>query len=233
MTFPVSQGHDTGSHQYHDTYAWDFRMPEGTPVVAARDGVVRLARGDSTQGGCDPKMAPFSNYVVLEHAKGVETQYLHFSQVVVKPGQQVKAGELLGYSGNTGWSCGPHLHFKVAMRKGSGWNNPSLPARILGYGDPTRGTLVSAPACQPGLEGPLYVKREEGQPAQAATRAEALVQGLPAQGANTAMPVREAVAHGEQAGAVPAAGARPAEPAEQKGLGASAPQLPALIRAPR
>ena len=41
--YPVSQGHDTGSHKYNDTYAWDFRMPEGTPVVAAREGVVRMA----------------------------------------------------------------------------------------------------------------------------------------------------------------------------------------------
>src|SRR5687767_2835627 len=51
----VSQGHHTGSHVHYDTWAWDFRMPQGTPVVAALDGVVRMARGDSTSGGCDPK----------------------------------------------------------------------------------------------------------------------------------------------------------------------------------
>lgn len=145
--FPVSQGHDTGSHLQNDTYAWDFRMPIGTPVVAAQDGVVRMARGDSTQGACDPKMAPYANYIVITHAGGVETQYLHFSAVVVKPGDSVRKGQLIGYSGNTGWSCGPHLHFKVAQATGSGWNNPSVPAFISGYGDPVRDTLIAAPSC--------------------------------------------------------------------------------------
>jgi murein DD-endopeptidase MepM/ murein hydrolase activator NlpD len=146
--YPVSQGHDTGSHKYNDTYAWDFRMPEGTPVVAAREGVVRMARGDSTEGGCDEKFAPMANYVVVSHGDGLETQYLHFSAVVVKPGEHVKQGQLLGFSGETGWACGAHLHFKVARSTGGGWNNPSVPARIVGYGDPVRDTQVAAPLCR-------------------------------------------------------------------------------------
>ena len=150
--FPVSQGHATGSHLSHDTYAWDFRMPEGTPITAARAGVVRLARGDSRIGGCDPKMAKEANYVVLEHDGDLETQYLHFSSVVVKVGERVEEGQLLGYSGNTGWSCGPHLHFKVARRENDGWNNPSLPAMLAGHGDPVRGTLVAARSCTPQPE---------------------------------------------------------------------------------
>lgn len=144
----VSQGHDTGSHKSNDTYAWDFRMSEGTPIVAAKDGVVRMARGDSTEGGCDEKYAPQANYVVISHVDGLETQYLHFSAVVVKPGEQVKQGQLIGFSGATGWSCGPHLHFKVARQTGRGWNNPSIPARIVGYGDPVRDTRVAAPLCR-------------------------------------------------------------------------------------
>lgn len=144
----VSQGHDTGSHKHNDTYAWDFRMSEGTPIVAAKDGVVRMARGDSTEGGCDEKYAPQANYVVISHADGLETQYLHFSAVVVTPGEQVKQGQLIGFSGATGWSCGPHLHFKVARQVGRGWNNPSIPARIVGYGDPVRDTRVAAPLCR-------------------------------------------------------------------------------------
>ncbi|WXH30257.1 hypothetical protein WA016_04227 [Myxococcus stipitatus] len=146
--YTVSQGHDTGSHQYNDTHAWDFRMPEGTPIVAARDGVVRMARGDSTRGGCDEKFAPLANYVVVSHGDGLETQYLHFSAVVVKAGEHVKQGQLIGFSGATGWSCGAHLHFKVAREMGAGWNNPSVPARIVGYGDPVRDTRVASPVCR-------------------------------------------------------------------------------------
>src|SRR6218665_1011942 len=134
--FPVSQGHDTGSHLQNDTYAWDLRMPIGTPIVSAQDGKVRMARGDSTQGACDPKMAAHANYVVIEHAGGMETQYLHFSAVVVKPGDTVHKGQLLGYSGNTGWSCGPHLHFKVASTQGTGWTNPSRPRAPRGLRRP-------------------------------------------------------------------------------------------------
>jgi len=147
-SFPVSQAHGTGSHLQNDTWAWDFRMPVGTPVVAAADGVVRMARGDSAVGGCDEAMAKWANYVVISHPGGYETQYLHFSQVVVKPGDKVKAGELIGYSGETGWACGAHLHFKVARTERSGWNNPSVPARILGYGDPQVETVIASPACK-------------------------------------------------------------------------------------
>lgn len=148
LSFQVSQGHDVGSHVDYDRWAWDFRMPAGTPVLAALDGTVRLARGDSRSGGCDARFAPDANYVVLEHAAGVETQYLHFERVVVHPGDVVKAGQLLGYSGATGWACGPHLHFKVARRTNDGWNNPSVPAQLVGYGDPGLDTLIRAPACQ-------------------------------------------------------------------------------------
>jgi murein DD-endopeptidase MepM/ murein hydrolase activator NlpD len=107
-----------------------------------------MARGDSTEGGCDEKFAPKANYIVISHGDGLETQYLHFSAVVVKPGERVKQGQLLGFSGATGWSCGPHLHFKVATETGRGWNNPSVPAKIVGYGDPLRDTRVAAPLCR-------------------------------------------------------------------------------------
>lgn len=145
----MSQAHDTGSHLHNDVWAWDFRMPTGTPIVAARDGLVRMARGDSTQGGCDSRFAAQANYVVVDHGDGLETQYLHFSTVSVRKGQRVRKGELLGFSGSTGWSCGPHLHFKVARATGSGWNNPSVPAHIEGFGDPQKGTWINAPSCAP------------------------------------------------------------------------------------
>jgi hypothetical protein len=147
LAFEVSQAHNTGSHLNNDVYAWDFRMPEGVPIVAARGGVVRMARGDSTLGGCDPRFAKDANYVVIDHGDGTEAQYLHFSSVTVEAGQKVNTGELIGYSGKTGWACGSHLHFKVARRVHNGWNNPSLPAEIEGFGDPNVRTLVAAPSC--------------------------------------------------------------------------------------
>jgi len=147
MSFPVSQTHNLGSHTGNDAWAWDFRMPEGTPVVAALDGVVRLARGDSEEGGCDPSMARRANYVVIEHAGNVETQYLHFSSVSVVAGQHVRRGDLLGYSGKTGWACGAHLHFKVATPVSAGWNNPSVEARLAGFGDPDVESWISSPRC--------------------------------------------------------------------------------------
>jgi len=152
MSFPVSQVHNIGSHVGNDTWAWDFRMPEGTPVVAALEGVVRLARGDSDEGGCDPAMARKANYVVIESPGNIETQYLHFTSVSVVPGQHVHRGELLGYSGKTGWACGAHLHFKVATPVSAGWNNPSLEARLQGYGDPVLEAWVSSPPCTAPLE---------------------------------------------------------------------------------
>jgi hypothetical protein len=160
MSFPVSQVHNVGSHVGNDSWAWDFRMPEGTPVVAALDGVVRLARGDSTEGGCDPAMARNANYVVIESDRGLETQYLHFSSVTVNAGQHVRRGDLLGYSGKTGWACGAHLHFKVATPTSGGWNNPSVEARLAGFGDPALESWVSSPPCA----APLQVAGQQPAP---------------------------------------------------------------------
>lgn len=151
--FTVSQAHDAGSHRHNDTYAWDFQMPEGEPIVAAMDGVVRLTRGDSRRGGCDARYANEANYVVIAHANGLETQYLHFSRVVVSPGDPVNAGDLIGYSGMTGWACGAHLHFKVARTlHDDGWNNPSILAHLAGFGDPSVGVTVRSMGC--GLDRP-------------------------------------------------------------------------------
>ncbi|MBI3182790.1 MAG: M23 family metallopeptidase [Myxococcales bacterium] len=146
-SFVVSQAHQVGSHRSHDEFAWDFRMPEGEPIVAAMPGVVRLARGDSIIGGCDAAFAREANFVVISHDGGIETQYLHFSKVVVKPAEAVQQGQLIGYSGRTGWACGSHLHFKVARAESPSWNNRSIPARIEGHGDPGFGVRVDAPPC--------------------------------------------------------------------------------------
>lgn len=97
-------------------YAVDIAMPEGTPVVAARDGVVVSTRND--QAGAAPN--PGGNHVRILHDDGTMGVYLHLQRgsVQVAPGQRVYAGAQIARSGNTGHSTGPHLHFVVQRNVG-------------------------------------------------------------------------------------------------------------------
>lgn len=84
----------------------DYGCPSGTPVVATAAGVVLLA-------GTDPAYPGRGIHVVIDHPEGLRSYYMHLSTALVLPGQQVEAGRLLGLSGNTGFSTGPHLHWGV------------------------------------------------------------------------------------------------------------------------
>lgn len=118
--FRISQG--VGGDYSHNTpkgrYAVDVAMPVGTPIVAARAGTVLKARDG--QGGRFPD--PAGNYVRILHDDGTHSAYLHLQRgsVVVRSGARVDKGELLGKSGNTGRSTGPHLHFVVQKKIGAG-----------------------------------------------------------------------------------------------------------------
>lgn len=83
----------------------DFAMPTGTPLVAAGDGEIIVARYSPTAG----------NYVAIKHGTRYTTRYLHMHKLNVRPGQIVKRGDLIGYSGNTGRSTGPHLHYEFLV----------------------------------------------------------------------------------------------------------------------
>ena len=86
----------------------DIVVPVGTPVTAARDGKVIISKVN--KGGLQ---SGYGNYVVIEHDDGSTTLYAHLSERTVKFDQEVKAGDPIGLSGNTGESTGPHLHFEV------------------------------------------------------------------------------------------------------------------------
>jgi murein DD-endopeptidase MepM/ murein hydrolase activator NlpD len=107
----------TFSHQGSNLYAIDWQMPEGTPVYAARGGIVVRTKDDSNTGGGSLKFDPYNNYVLIRHDDGTLGHYCHLKKngVTVVPGQIVKAGDLIAHSGNTGFSSGPHLHFCVFM----------------------------------------------------------------------------------------------------------------------
>jgi murein DD-endopeptidase MepM/ murein hydrolase activator NlpD len=82
----------------------DFTAPQGTPIYATADGVVKVA--GFSDGG-------YGNHVVINHGYGYETLYGHMYRVKVKVGQSVKRGDLIGYVGSTGKSTGPHCHYEV------------------------------------------------------------------------------------------------------------------------
>lgn len=94
-------------------YAVDFTVPIGTPIVAARKGMVVDIDQNYSEGGADPLLK--ANHVLILHEDGTLGLYSHLAQsrIPLTLGQPVEAGELIGYSGNTGYSTGPHLHFVV------------------------------------------------------------------------------------------------------------------------
>lgn len=119
QTYAITQaygGRLTSHNNRENLYAIDFAMPVGTAVVAARAGVVIDATLRHQEGGYDVRFLDKANTVAIVHDDGTVAEYAHLSPGVelVRVGQRVAAGELLGYSGNTGYSSGPHLHFIVS-----------------------------------------------------------------------------------------------------------------------
>ena len=85
----------------------DIACAEGTPILAAADGIVTVANGLDSWGGS------YGYYIQIDHGGGLETLYAHCSSICVTTGQQVQAGEVIGYVGHTGRATGSHLHLEV------------------------------------------------------------------------------------------------------------------------
>ena len=81
----------------------DYGVPVGTPILAAEDGVAQMV-------GNNGKLQ-YGRYILIRHNNGLSTIYAHLSRQIVKTGDEVKRGDIIGYSGNTGYAFGPHLHF--------------------------------------------------------------------------------------------------------------------------
>ena len=110
----LGQGY-RGKFSHHNIMALDFNLNKGSNVYAARGGVVAFVKSDSNRGCTNESCRDAANYIIIQHDDGSFGQYVHLklNGSKVKPGQKVKKGDLIGYSGNTGWSSGPHLHFEV------------------------------------------------------------------------------------------------------------------------
>ncbi len=135
--FPITQGYN-GSWSHKDTFAFsiDWDMPIGTPVLAARQGIVAFVRDGFTGHSTDPAWKERTNTIIIFHDDGTLAEYSHIQQrsARFKAGARVKKGDLIALSADVGYSQSPHLHFRVFRRidgpRGEG--EESLPVMFEG-----------------------------------------------------------------------------------------------------
>ncbi len=101
-----------GGRAYHPGV--DLGAPRGTPIYAPLTGTVRATGNTDAVPGC----YSWGKWTLVDHANGLTTLYAHQDVISVTPGQKVTTGEIIGYTGNTGYSTGPHLHFTVYAKDG-------------------------------------------------------------------------------------------------------------------
>jgi murein DD-endopeptidase MepM/ murein hydrolase activator NlpD len=92
----------------------DFGVPVGTPIKASLGGVVAGSGNTDAFPGC----YSYGKWIMVKHPNGLSTLYAHLSVIGVTQGERVVTGQVIGYSGNTGYSTGPHLHFGVYATEG-------------------------------------------------------------------------------------------------------------------
>lgn len=131
-SYRVLQGYGSRfSHKGLEEFAVDFDMPEGTPVHAARGGIVARIEEAHTRGCWEDGCGRYANYIVILHEDGTTGEYYHLKKdgALVEIGDKVTRGQLVGLSGNTGHTTMPHLHF--AVYRAAVWGNTqSIPVRF-------------------------------------------------------------------------------------------------------
>jgi murein DD-endopeptidase MepM/ murein hydrolase activator NlpD len=151
QSFVIGQGfHGTFTHSGNDEFAVDFDLPIGTEVLAARSGTVVLVVDKFDRGGPDLSLREKANYVLVRHDDGTLGEYVHLKRdgARVKPGQGVRVGDLIGLSGDVGYSRGAHLHFAV-FRAVNGIDRETFPMRFKAREgeaiEPVEGARLTAP----------------------------------------------------------------------------------------
>jgi murein DD-endopeptidase MepM/ murein hydrolase activator NlpD len=148
--YRVLQGYGSRfSHTGLEEFAIDFDMPVGTPVHAARDGVVARVEESNSEGCWEDGCGKYANYIVVLHDDATTGEYYHLMEngSLVVAGETITQGQEIGRSGNTGHTTMPHLHFAVyrAAEKGDTQSIPTRFRDIDGIIDkPRRGARYQA-----------------------------------------------------------------------------------------
>lgn len=143
---------------------FDIRLTQGTPIVAVADGTVLAAKPSGDNGG-------MGIFAAISHPTGVITRYLHLSELLVAPGEHVSRGQMIGRSGNTGNSAGPHLHFDIKVP------SPLVLASIIReVGEPLGGIESNITGYGFGIPAEPWVPVDRYEPS---VEANALAKGIP------------------------------------------------------
>jgi MYXO-CTERM domain-containing protein len=152
-----TQDHNGGSHTGASAWAWDFALQDGEEIWAASAGTVTHVEKGSTVSGCNSAYAADANFVTIDHGDGTSIIYAHMQtgSIPLEVGDVVEVGDLIGKVGQTGYSCGAHLHMAVQEQCGSS-HCASVPAAFADIGDPEASTSydsTNCPQCSRVLDG--------------------------------------------------------------------------------
>ncbi len=140
VPYKLSQGYN-GRASHQNVYALDFMMPSGTEIYAARGGTV-IEVVESHNKSCNHSSCnKYNNYITVYHDDGSFSEYNHIKRngSIVKEGEIIEIGQLIGYSGNTGWTTGPHLHFSIFLERIG--KRETIPTKFL-VGDGSKAELL-------------------------------------------------------------------------------------------
>ncbi len=139
--FKLTQGYN-GKQTHQNQNALDFTMAEHNLVVAARDGIVMKVVDNNSESCPNETCLKFNNVITIYHSDGTFADYAHiqYNGSKVRPGDKVQKGQVIAYSGNTGWSSGPHLHFAVFFLQN---NHPTSIETRFRIGDGKQVTMLT------------------------------------------------------------------------------------------